>query len=165
MEDEEIQGVSQEKFKTYIKAKVKIKHLKNMNILKKSHSKSTNLKCEDLKLAEYLKSPVFNTKQKKLLFKLRSRTIDVKMNFPGQHKNLMCRSCELVPESQGHLLQCPKLVTKLNYLCGKTSKLNEYDIYSDDISKQEIIVNIYSDLLEVRENLEHELLCPPYLQG
>ena len=149
----------------YIKAKVKIKHLKNMNILKKSHSKSTNLKCEDLKLAEYLKSPVFDTKQKKLLFKLRSRTIDVKMNFPGQHKNLMCRSCELVPESQGHLLQCPKLVTKLNYLCGKTSKLNEYDIYSDDISKQEIIVNIYSDLLEVRENLEHELLCPPYLQG
>ena len=70
-------------------------------------------------------------------------------------------SCELVPESQGHLLQCPKLVTKLTYLCGKTSKLNEDDIYSDDISKQEIIVNIYSDLLEVRENLENI----PYLQG
>ena len=62
MEDKEIQGVSQEQFKAYIKAKVKIKHIKNMNTLKKSHSKSTNLKCEELKPAEYLKSPVFNTK-------------------------------------------------------------------------------------------------------
>ena len=43
----------------------------------------------------------------------------------------------------------------LHYLRGKTSKLNENDIYST-IEKQEIIVNIYSDILEVRENLKED---------
>ena len=80
----------------------------------------------------------------------------MKLNFPGQNNNVWCISCGLFPESQSHLLQCPKLVTHVNYLCGKTSKLNENDIYGD-VRKQEKIINIYSELLEVRENLKHEV--------
>ena len=45
-----------------------------------------------------------------------------------------------------------QLVTKLNYLCGKTSKLKENDIYSN-IEKQQVILKIYSDILEVRDNM------------
>ena len=133
---------------------MKTKFLKDLNNIKKNHSKSEYLNCQELKTAEYLNSPKFNTKQKQLLLRLRSRTLDVKMNFPGQHKDMLCISCTLFPESQGHLLQCPQLVTKLNYLSGKTSKLNEYDIYGN-IEKQQITVNIYSDILEVRENMKN----------
>ena len=124
--------------------------------MKKHHSKSKHLNCSEGRTAEYLTDPDLNTKQKKLLFKLRSRTIDVKLNFRGQHNNIWCISCGLFPESQSHLLQCPQLVTKLDYLRGKTSKLNELDIYGD-IERQKIIVKIYSDLMEVRENLKHEI--------
>ena len=124
--------------------------------MKKNHSKSKYLNCSEVRTADYLTEPDFNTKQKQLLFKLRSRTLDVKLNFQGQHNNIWCISCGLFPESQSHLLQCPQLVTRLNYLWGKTSKLNEFDIYSD-VKRQKIIVNIYSDLLEVRENLKHEI--------
>ena len=76
------------------------------------------------------------------------------MNFPGQHKDLLCISCGVYPESQGHLLRCPKLIANLGYLADKTSKLNEYDIYGD-IEKQQIIVNIYSDILEVRGKMKN----------
>ena len=153
MKDEEIQNVSKDKFKEYVTKKAKMHQLHFLASLKRKHSKSEFLNCTEFKTAEYLKDPVFNTKQKQLLFKLRSRTLDVKQNFPGQHRDLWCRSCGLFPESQSHLLQCPQLVSRVSYLVGKTSILDENDIYKD-ITKQQIIVNIYSDLLEVRENLK-----------
>ena len=153
MNDEEIRNISKDKFKEYVTKKAKIQQLNFLGSLKKKHSKSEFLNCTEVKTAEYLKNPLFNTKQKQLLFKLRSRTLDVKVNFPGQHRDLLCRSCGLYPESQSHILQCPQLVTKVDYLKGNTSRLIENDIYKD-IMKQQTIVNIYSDLLEVRENLK-----------
>ena len=122
--------------------------------MKKSHSKSEYLNCSELKTAKYLEDPSFNTKQKQLLFKLRSRTLDVKANFRGQNCDIICNSCGLFPETQSHLLQCPQLVTRVSYLCGQTSKLNEMDIYGST-EKQKIMVNIYSDILEVIENLKN----------
>ena len=108
--DKEIQGVSKEMFRNYVKSKVKIKHLKNLNDLKKIHSKSKYLDCTKLETSEYLKSSRFTTKKKQLLFKLRSKTLDVKLNFAGQHRNLWCISYGLLPESQSHIFQCPELV-------------------------------------------------------
>ena len=119
--DDEIQGVSKEIFKNYVKSKVRINHLKFLNNLEKKHSKSKFLDCTQQKTAEYLKNPRLSTKQKQLLFRLRSKTLDVKQNFSGQHKNLWCTSCGLFPESQSHLLQCPQLVINLQYLTGQTS--------------------------------------------
>ena len=151
--DREIQSVSEETFKKYVKTKVKIKHLEYINKLKKSHSKATNLVCTDLNLAEYLKDQRLTTKQKQLLFRLRSRTLDVKQNFKDQHKSPWCSSCGLFPETQSHLLQCPELVKNLNFLTEKPSKLNEKYIYGN-IKQQESIINIYSEILDVRENLQ-----------
>ena len=107
MTDEEIQGVSKNVFKTYIKKKVEINHLQFLNTQKKKHSKSEHLNCIQLKVAEYLKDSRFNTREKQLLFKLRSRTLDVKQNFKNQHKTPWCVSCGLFQETQSHLLQCP----------------------------------------------------------
>ena len=127
-------------------------HLKYLNDLKKLHSKSKNLSCEKVKQAEYIENTNFSTKEKRLLFKLRSKTLDVKMNFPGPNANFWCTSCGLFPESQGHLLQCPAIVVHLGYIAGRTSKLNENLIYGK-IEQQKVIIKIYSDILEIRENL------------
>ena len=138
-------------------SKVKIKHLNYLNNLKKGHSKSEYLNCTELQTAEYLLDQRFSKTEKQLLLRLRSKTLDVKQNFKNLHKNPWCTSCKLFPETQSHLLQCPALVQKLKYLIGKTSKLNEKFVYGN-INQQEIIVKIYSDLLEVRENLKESLL-------
>ena len=55
--DEEIQGVSKEMFKTYIKKKSKINHFKHLNTLKSKHSKSEFIECSDFKMAEYIEDP------------------------------------------------------------------------------------------------------------
>ena len=154
--DQEIQGVTKNVFKNYVKRKVIICHLRHLEQLKRKHSKSKYLQIGKLKPAEYMESPVFSTFEKRLLFKLRSRTIEVKQNFPSAHRNPWCKSCGLFPESQSHLLQCPALVVKLNYLAGKTANLNENFIYGN-LKQQQIIVKIFSDILEVRDNLQMEI--------
>ena len=82
---------------------------------------------------------------------------DVKQNFKNQKQSPWCLTCGLFPETQGHLLQCPEIVTKFNYLKGIASKLDENDVYSS-IAKQEIIVNIYSDIIEERENIINNVI-------
>jgi hypothetical protein len=52
-------------------------------------------------------------------------------------------------------LQCPAIVPQLGYLHGKTSKLNENLVYGN-INQQQMIVKIFSDILEVRENVQKE---------
>ena len=123
----------------------------SLNELKKKHSKSEKLNCKEVKEAEYIKNSNFNTDEKRLLFKLRSQTLDVKKNFPGVHKNLWCRTCGLFTETQSHLLQCPAIVVNLSYLIGP-SKLEEKHIYGNWL-QQKSIVKIYSEILEIREKL------------
>ena len=133
--NEEIQGVSKSVFRDYVKKRAINKHLRNLSELKKKHSKSVNLSCDKLKQAEYIQDISLNTSEKNLLFKLRSKTLEVKKNFPGLHSNNWCTSCYLFPESQSHLLQCPAIVVHLGYLAGTTSTLDENDIYRS-IEKQ-----------------------------
>jgi hypothetical protein len=153
--DKEIQGVSKNVFKKFVKKKVTIAHLKYLNGLKEKLSKAKHLNCRELKQAEYIQNSTFTTREKRLLFKLRSKTLDVKQNFPGLNKDPWCSSCGLFPENQSHLLQCPALVVHLDYLSGKTSTLNELFIYGNR-EQQQTIVNIFSDILEVREKLQQQ---------
>ena len=74
MSDEEIQGVSKDVFKRYVTTKVKNNFLQYLKDMKSKHSKSINLRCNELKTAEYILSPKFSFKEKILLFKLRSRS-------------------------------------------------------------------------------------------
>ena len=156
--DKQIQEVSKSSFKTYVKKKVTQNFLQHLKYLKSRHSKSKFLSCDKLRVADYLQSPLFTTKEKELLFKLRSQTLDVKQNFPGQYGSMFCRSCGLFPESQSHLLQCPVIVSKLQTINKNYSRVNEGMIYGD-IEEQQIIVNIYSEVLLVRESLE-EVVSP-----
>ena len=107
-------------------------------------------------MADYIKNPALTTREKQLLFKLRSRTLEVKLNFPGQHVNIWCSSCGLFEESQSHLLQCPAVVPKLEHLNLNFSELNENLVYGNCL-EQQMMVNIYSEILEVREKLKETL--------
>ena len=148
----ELKTISKTGFKNIVKKKIHSKYLCFLNELKMKHSKSEYLECSTIKMADYLQSAKFTTREKRLLFKLRSRTLDVKGNFPGQFKDLLCHCCNLAEETQSHLLQCEQLVSKLQYLKEDKTNLNEMYIYGN-LEQQEIIVRIYSDILEARDNL------------
>ena len=48
------------------------------------------------------------------------------------------------------MLECPKIVAKLNYLADNTTNFDENDI-NEGVHKQERIVKEYGDILKVRE--------------
>ena len=137
--DTDIQGVSQNVFKNFVSKRVKMKHLRNMASLKQKHSKAKFLNCTAVKQAEYIRNPNFSTREKQLLFKLRSKTLDVKQNFGAPQNNPWCTSCGLFTETQSHLLQCPELTKNLGYIQSKASKINENFVYGSAL-QQEIIV-------------------------
>ena len=95
---------------------------KKIQMQKKSCLKNCSSK---LILGSKITGPVFSTREKRLLFKLRSRTLYVKCYFPGKYGDLWCISCGLFQETQGHLLQCPEINKKLQYLNLELSTVNE----------------------------------------
>ena len=67
-----------------------------------------------LKMQKYLKpnKEIVKIEDKQLLFKLRCRTTDVKMNKKGLYKEYQCRACGLENESQNHVTRCEILTKK-----------------------------------------------------
>ena len=61
-------------------------------------------------------------------------------------------------------MQCPKILKELQYLSLKVSTVNENFIYGN-IQEQQIIVKIYSDILEVREKLKQQEVKLPSIEG
>ena len=54
MSDQEVQGVSKQVFKRNVTKKVKNNFLLYLNDMKNKHSKSSNMKCDELETAQYL---------------------------------------------------------------------------------------------------------------
>ena len=77
--------------------------------LRSKHSKSEHLLIET-GLKEYLRSNEITLDEKKLLFAMKTRTVNVKTNFRNSYSNLTCRLCANPgeEESELHLMRCEK---------------------------------------------------------
>ena len=62
-------------------------------------------------MADYLKPNDISNIEAKFIFSARSRMVDVRTNFPGQHPDIMCPLCEEDSDTQEHLLVCVELET------------------------------------------------------
>ena len=61
-------------------------------------------------------------------------------------------------------MQCPEISKELQYLNLKLSTVNENFIYGS-IKEQQMIVNLYSEILEVREKLKQKENEIPSIEG
>ena len=108
-------------------------------------------------MQKYLTSNLFSNYEVELLFKLRSRMLDVKSNFKSKftYNNVMNLQCSIVncydEESQQHLLFCKPLIEKLhkNY---KISNTTYRKIFSKITDQKEVIL-IYADLIDIRNQI------------
>ena len=119
--------------------------------LKKSHTKTEHLYPSD-EMQEYLKTDQLTRSEKILLFKLRTRMVDLKGNFSESHRgNLHCELCddEREDETQMHLLQC-KFLLKHHELGSELTKIKYDDIFSD-LASQIKAVKIWKKIFTVRK--------------
>ena len=110
LEDEEVQCIKKEKFRSLVKNRIDKFAAKYLIELKNAHSKTENIEFCGFKPAQYLMSKNLTTEEMRTLFQLRSRMIDVKGNFSSTHiNNMWCKLCHLFTETQQHLLECPEI--------------------------------------------------------
>ena len=94
----------------------------------------------------------------KLIFKLRTKTLDVKDNFRGTDNNPQCNLCENGHlDSQENLLICPKLSENLENL-GSDSDCKYSDLFSSDAERMKIIGERFEKLVKIRQRLNSALL-------
>jgi len=93
------------------------------------------------------------TKQKKLLFSLRTRSVDVKTNYKSKYKfNMQCRLCEKFEDSEKHYLECEKMLANIGSNFDLTRAKYE-NIFSSDLKDQISITKIYEQIFKTRTKL------------
>ena len=136
-------------FKKIVKEKLQIVAARYLIQQKLKHSKSQNLTYSK-EMKPYLENESLKIEDKRLMFKIRNRLIDVKANYRTKFKeDMSCRLCKADEESQPHLFSC------LEILSDRTVKdaIEGYtynDIFSDDLKMQEQMINIWKKILKVR---------------
>ena len=77
--------------------------------------KLSKLKYTKFQIQEYIMSKEITTKQKQIIFSIRTQTYKVKGNLPKQYQNnLKCRGCNFKLESQEHVFtECPFMLRRL----------------------------------------------------
>ena len=87
--------------------------------IRSRHSKSKVAEYNKLETSGYLRSNIFTVTQSRLLFKIRSRMLDVKMNFKNHYNDditlLICDQCNSGEvDDQSHILSCKVLENTKN---------------------------------------------------
>ena len=129
----EIEYMKKNEFMNIIRGRIENKSLMDLNSMKENHSKVKHLEHPVLKMQNYIMPNENNIKRKdvQLIFSLRCRTTDVKMNMKSQHETYECRACGNENESQKHVIQDCKILNDKN---DKT--INYEKLFSDNVKDQ-----------------------------
>ena len=140
-------------FKKFLKDKLNIKATEFLFTYKEKHSKTKNLK--SFALQTYLKTAKLSTKEKKLLFSLRTRSTNVKTNYKNKYKfNMQCSLCEdeNEEESEIHLLKCSKIEENISSNINLATA-NYENIFGDNIEDQMAITKIFDLVFKTKDTL------------
>ena len=149
--EDEMKETSQYKMKKLVAEKLRNKTDEYLLKLKDKHVKTEHLYPNN-KMQEYLTTDKLTKPEKILLFKLRSRMIEIKGNFPERHRsNLHCELCddETEDETQSHLLKCNFLLNHPD-LEQEIGTIQMSDIFND-LASQIKAVKVWKKILEVRK--------------
>ena len=153
-DENEVAKLKKEVFKKVCKSKVRSAALHYLNEKKQTHSKVKNIEYKTLEPQTYLKSPLFNTESWQLLFALRTRTVkSIKSDFKNMYQEQLCPlGCGDIDTLQ-NLLTCSVMSSKIHTDILATHSVQYEDIYSEDITKQKEVTELYTQLLQIREEL------------
>ena len=118
--------------------------------LKERHSKSLYLKYST-EMQPYLRNENLTIQNKKLMFKIKNRLIDVKINFKKKYNNnLECRLCSYPEESQAHLMKCSEIIEDEEVKTAIGNYSYE-DLFSCDLRTQTHLIKAWQLLIKIRK--------------
>ena len=148
---EEIRKMKKENFMMIVRNKIMTNTFQSMEELKGAHSKVKHIEYENLKMQKYLKpnSCKMRLEEAQLIFKLRCRSTNVKMNLKGLYDDLECTACGLEEETQIHIIHCKKLNEN------KVGKKVNYDkLFNGTVDEKLEIAKIFKENYDLLENMK-----------
>ena len=108
---EMIRSMKRTSFMKEIKEKINLKAFENLQKVKESHSKVKEIQHNLIKIQKYLQpnSIKITKEEAQLIFQLRCRVTETKVNLRGKYDNLECEACGLEEETQQHIIECKEL--------------------------------------------------------
>ena len=102
-------------FQNLVKKKIRNLSKEYLITLRNKHSKSEYLLHEN-SIKDYLRSNQLSTDEKKLLFAMKTKTVNVKTNYSNGYSNMQCRLCKAQGEDECeiHLMKCVQIVSESN---------------------------------------------------
>ena len=146
--EESIKKMKKEAFKNLVKKQIKLITMEYLMNLRQKHSKSEKLLITD-KLKEYLKSSEITLDEKRLLFSMKTRQVNVKTNYRNGFSNLLCRLCEKPgeEESEIHLMSCEKILMESG-IKEKLENIAFSDIFGP-MEKQISAIKVWKKVLKI----------------
>ena len=140
-----------------IKKAIKSKALEDLLEVQYTYSKGEHLVYGSLQMRSYFKSNAISTEQAKLIFKIRTRMINVKNNYRHSYQDLTCPlKCKEMDIQEHLLINCDKMtfnISKKEY--DNFMGQNDEDMV-DAIKKVEVIVKDHFQLLVQKQESSFE---------
>ena len=146
----EIANMRKYSFNKLVNEKINLIAAQYLIGLKERHSKSLYLKYST-EMQPYLRDENLSIQNKKLMFKIKNRLIDVKINFKKKYNNnLECRLCSYPEESQAHLIKCSEIIEDEEVKTAIGNYSYE-DLFSCDLKTQTHLIKAWQLLIKVRK--------------
>ena len=151
MEMEDISNMKKSEFMKKVKMENNQKVFEKLQNVKVSHSKVETVEHNVHKIQKYLQpnKTKMTKEEAKLLFKLRCRVTEVKVNFRGKYDNLECRACDKEEESQQHILVCQVLDRKNNF-----EEIEYEKLFNGTVSEKLKVAQKFKENLDILENMK-----------
>ena len=147
--ENEISNMKRITFKRLVTEKIRLLSAQYLLSLKQQHSKSEHLTYSE-EMQPYLNNESLKIEEKKLLFKLKNRLIDVKWNFKKKYKeDLACRLCSFKEESQLHLLNCKVILNDVN-IKKALEGFTYSDTFSANLETQTHMIQTWQKVMKLR---------------
>ena len=147
---EEIAKMSKFSFKKLLKEKTKVAALKYLNLEKTKQSKVLGIQFEKLVMQEYLLNGDRNSAVSKLIFKARTKTLDIKSQKSWKYEDLLCSGCKTNDESEQELFSCKYF--------GENVKNIDYSwFFSENWEDQVSAGKLLMEKLKIRKKLREEI--------
>ena len=121
--------------------------------IKQTHSKVRSLKHIKLQMQDYLMPNDTNNMNKedaKMIFQIRSKVMNLKMNMKGKFDKFECSVCFIEEETQEHVYQCEE-IWKLKKQSNKNIPNYEEILWGDILQKLKV-ANILKENMKIRED-------------
>ena len=155
---EEIRPLSEDSFRRRVRKAIRKASFKWLNEERASKSKIMNILYSKFEMQGYLQGNTLDTREKKLLFQIRTRMTDLKINFKNSYTELSCPLCARDDDSQEHVLVCTVLLKNTSFVASGTVEYSH--IFHSDVSKQSAITRIFLSLWNSRKKIIKKG-CPP----